>query len=113
MTGITPSAENFRAEMARHRLTREAVCEHIGMHVNALSNFVGGYRSLPRWAAHNIGYGINRTTGIRIFEIDMTLGVVPMERDLALVPARKARAIYEGVRLQTPQKKRRRRRKVS
>lgn len=75
------SAPNFRAELARHKISREAVCDLIGMHPNQLSNFVGGYRTIPFWAAHNIGYGINRTTGVMIFDVDMSQGVLPSERE--------------------------------
>lgn len=109
MTGITPSAENFRAEMARHQLTREAVCSLIGMHVNTLSNFTNGFRPMPYWAEHNIGYAINRTTGIRIFEIEMGKGVLPNER----APFRYRRNLRPSVRLATPKRRRRRQPKAS
>jgi hypothetical protein len=78
MLAITP--DNLRAEIYRHRLDRESICEPIGMHVNALSMYVNGLRPIPGWAAHNIGWAINATTGIRIFDIDMDIGPVEPPR---------------------------------
>ena len=79
MTGITPSPDNFRAEMARHRLTRTIVAELLGMHVNQLSMYVTELVPLPFWARHNIAYAINRATGLRIFEVEMGRGLMLKE----------------------------------
>lgn len=73
---IACTPENFRAEMARHRLSREAVCSTIGLHPNGFSNFVNGHRPLAAWAAHNLGWGFNTATGMMIFNVDMDLGPV-------------------------------------
>lgn len=107
MTGLPPTAENFRAEIARHRLTREAICDLIGMNVNLLSMYVNGVRGLPFWAKHNIGYGINLCTGIRIFNVDMERGVLDPIR-----PPYAARDPRKTVRLPTEPKRRRRKQKI-
>ena len=76
MLATTP--ENFRSEMARHRLSREAIAGLIGMHENELSMFVNAVRPLSDWAGHNIGWAINHSTGMAVFNVDMTHGpVVP------------------------------------
>lgn len=97
---LSPTPENFRAEMARHRLTRDALSEIIGMHPNQLSMFLNGVRPLSGWAAHNIGYAFNTTTGQKIFNINMEVGPVkpPMGRP------------QMRVRLVTPKRRRRGRR---
>ena len=77
---IVPSAENVRSEMARHRLSREAVCDPIGMHRNQFSMFANGVRPMTGWAAHNIGWSINQTTGMKIFDVDMDQGPVRAPR---------------------------------
>jgi len=74
---LFPSPENFRAEMGKHRLTRKAVCDIIGMHLSLFSMYTNGTRPLTAWAAHNIGYGINRAVGFKVFTVNMDLGVVP------------------------------------
>lgn len=74
--GLTPNPENFRSEIARHRLSREAICDPIGMNVNLLSMYVNRVRELTPWAAHNIGYGINYTTRMRIFNVNMSRGII-------------------------------------
>lgn len=76
-TMLALTAENFRAEMYRHKLSRKDVCRLIGMHVNALSMYVNGVRPMPGWAEHNIGWSINRLTGLPVFDVDMQLG--PLE----------------------------------
>ena len=78
MLACTP--ENFRSEIARHRLSREAVGSLIGMHPNQLSMFVNAGRPLTDWAAHNIGWAINMTTGLMIFNVTMSLGPVEPPR---------------------------------
>jgi len=71
---LYPTPENFRAEMGRHGLSRAAVTDLIGMNPNLLSMYTSGIRPLTEWAAHNIGWAINMTTGQRIFDIDMEQG---------------------------------------
>jgi len=78
MLACTP--ENFRSEMARHRLSREAVGSLIAMHPNELSMFLTGARTLTDWAAHNIGWAINVTTRMMIFNVDMKMGPVQAPR---------------------------------
>lgn len=78
MLAATP--ENFRSEIARHRLSRESVGSLIGMHPNQLSMFVTGARTLTDWAGHNIGWAINTTTGLKIFNVDMQMGPVTPPR---------------------------------
>lgn len=75
-TGLPPTAENFRAEMARYWLERKEICEITGMHPNSVSNFVGGYRPMPDWAAQNIGYAINKIVGRKIFAVNMRKGLM-------------------------------------
>lgn len=106
MTGITPSPENFRAEIARHQLTRPLIAELLGMHVNSVSNYVCGYREPAPWLNHNIGYAINRLTGIRIFEVEMGRGILPAQRAL---PNARVRDPRRGSVLPTPPRRRRRR----
>lgn len=77
MTGLPPIPEHFRAEMARHQITRPEVCEQIGIHVNTFSNALGTYRPMHTWMAHNIGWAINLIVGRRIFDVDMTRGIMP------------------------------------
>lgn len=92
---ITP--ENLRAEMYRHKLTRAAVCDLIGMHVNAFSMYVNGVRPIPGWAAHNMGWAMNTATGLMLFDIDMTIGPLqpprgrPMQGNLFAPKKRKRR----------------------
>lgn len=74
---LAPTPENFRAEMARHCLTRRDICDVIGMNPNLFSGFVNGTRPLMGWAAHNIGYGINLVTGLRLLDVDQGVGVLP------------------------------------
>lgn len=66
--------------MARYQVSRAALSKITGMHVNSISNFVGGYRRIPWWAAHNLGYGMNQATGLRVFNVDESLGLVAMEQ---------------------------------
>lgn len=77
MTGIEPTPENFRSEMARHRLTRQEIGKIIAMNTNMLTMYLNRGRTLSPWATHNIAYGINRLTSRRIFNINMSLGVLP------------------------------------
>lgn len=113
MTGITPSAENLRAEMARHQLSRPVVCKILDMHVNSLSNYIGGYRPLPEWVAHNVAYAINKITGLRIFEIEMGRGIVPMERAPAVHVHDPRKPRKPSVRLTSPSDRRRRKKNSS
>lgn len=76
MTGIPPSPENLRAELARHQLTRAVICDVIGMSPNAMTNYLTADKEIPYWAGHNLGYGINRVTGLRIFNVEMGLGIL-------------------------------------
>lgn len=101
---LSTNPENFRAEMARHRLTREAICRPIKMHENLLSMFLNGVRPLPDWAAHNIGWSFNTVTQQMIFGVDMETG--PVE-------APQGRRRGRGVRLDTGPRKRQRRRRPS
>jgi hypothetical protein len=80
-TLLTPSADHFRAEIARHRLTRVDIANRIGMNVNQLSEYCSGARTIPLWARHNIAYGINWVLGYRVFGVDMNLGVLPSKRE--------------------------------
>ena len=77
---LKPTPENFRSVMAIHRLSRTRVSKPIEMGVNLLSMYVTGYREMSPEAAHNIAYAINTIIGRRIFDIDMSLGVLPMPR---------------------------------
>jgi hypothetical protein len=70
------NAENFRAELGRHRLDRASVCSLIGMHENLFSMYINGIRPMPDWAAHNLGWGFNTATGLMLFGVDMELGPV-------------------------------------
>lgn len=73
---LQPTPENFRAEIARFGLTRADVCESIGMNVNTLTMYVNGVRPLTGWAAHNIGYGINKATRRQLIDVNMGRGVL-------------------------------------
>ena len=77
---LAPNAENIRSEIARHRLSREAVGSLINMHVNQVSMFANGIRPLSDWASHNLGWAINTTTGLMIFGVDMERGPVRAPR---------------------------------
>jgi hypothetical protein len=77
---LQPTCENFRAEIARHKLTRTVVAGASGMHPIQVSQFVNGLRPLTFWAAHNLGTGINTTTGLRIFSVDPDLGLLQAPR---------------------------------
>jgi hypothetical protein len=74
---LAPTPENFRAEFARHCLTRRLVADLIDMHPNMLTGFVTGNRVLRGWAAHNIGIGINLATGLRLIDVDESIGLLP------------------------------------
>jgi hypothetical protein len=94
MQAITP--ENLRAEISRHMLDRQSICDQIGMHVNSLSMYVNGIRPIPGWAAHNLGWAINTVTGLLLFDVDMQIGPLepPRGRPTALktfAPPRKKR----------------------
>ena len=104
MTALPPNAENFRCEMGRYKLSRSAICDVIGMNPNLLTMFVNGSRTMPFWAAHNIGYGINRVTGVRVFDVEMASGLEQPRRK-AKVSRYDAR---NGVRLPVPPRRRRR-----
>lgn len=92
-TCVVPDADNFRSELARHRLSREDVCSLIGMHVNLFSMYRTRRRKLSSWAAHNIGYGINLATGLPVFDVDMERGLmVPSRRPDGTDGARARRA---------------------
>jgi hypothetical protein len=73
---LAPTPENFRAEIARHLLSRRVICQVIGMNPNLFSQFVSGTKPLQGWAAHNIGIGINAVTGLKLIDVDMARGVV-------------------------------------
>lgn len=95
MQAVTP--ENLRAEISRHLLDRQSICDQIGMHVNALSMYVNGIRPIPGWAAHNMGWAINTVTGLLLFDVDMQIG--PLETPLGRPSA---------VKLAVPKRRRRR-----
>lgn len=95
---IAPTPDNFRAEMARHRLNRAAISEAIGMHPNELSMFLNGVRPLAGWAAHNIGWAFNHTTGQMLFGVNMDAGPVTPPKGRPQI----------RVRLSTPRRRRRR-----
>lgn len=106
------TAENFRVEMARHRLSREEVCTPISMHVNELSLYLNGQRELVSWARHNIGWAINTVLGEEVFPVDMDAGPIIPRRGrpplAGLPPTRlsrlrgKTRAVGGGGREKTP-----------
>ena len=73
---LAPLPENFRSEMARYRLKRADVSQHIGMNTSLLSSYLTGSRPLSGWAAHNIGFGINVAAGVRAIDVDMNRGVI-------------------------------------
>jgi hypothetical protein len=73
---LAPLPENFRSEMARHRLKRADVCRHINMNETMFSGFLSGDRPLAGWAAHNIGFGLNIATGLRVIDVDMNRGLI-------------------------------------
>lgn len=73
---LQPTPANFRAEMARQRLTRDDVCPLIGMNRNTFNMYLNEYRPLQRWAAHNIGVGINRATGRKLIDVDESIGLL-------------------------------------
>ena len=102
MTGITPSPENIRAEMARHQLSRPVIGKLLKFHVNSISNYVGGYRKMPPEVAHNLGYAINRLTGIRVFNVEMGRGILPLPG-----PGNRGAGRKPGVRLHAPRRKQR------
>ena len=77
---LTCTPENFRAEMARHRLDRKTVCSLIGLHENSFSMYINGIRPLSAWSGHNIGWGFNTATGMMLFNVDMDLGPVRAPR---------------------------------
>lgn len=90
---LAPLPENFRSEMARHRLKRLDVCSVIGMNPSMLSAYLTGDRPLSGWAAHNIGFGINVAAGMRLLDVDMNRGVIavkPGRRKGKLYPRRQA-----------------------
>lgn len=74
---LAPTPENFRAELARHCLTRKLVAELIAMHPNLFSQLVNGTKPLRGWQAHNIGLGINLATGLRLIDVDEDAGILP------------------------------------
>jgi hypothetical protein len=74
---LSPTPENFRVEIARYRLSKRELAEAIGMHPTLLARFLSGTKPLYRWAAHNIGTGINLLTGERVMNVDAELGLLP------------------------------------
>lgn len=98
---LSPTPDNLRSEIARHRITRSEICRRIGMHENALTMLVNGVRPLSDWAGHNIAWAVNQITGLAIFNVDMKLGPV-------LAP--RGRPQNASVLLPLPPRKRRKRR---
>lgn len=91
---------SYRAEMARHGITRTELADQIGMNRQQLSMLLAGSRPMRAWAAHNIGLGINRLVGRPIFDVADDLGVLPAnhgrsEPDLAIT---RGSNIHAGIR---------------
>jgi hypothetical protein len=63
--------------MGRFGVTRTALYQAIKMNRSNLSQYLTGSKQLPGWAAHNIGFGINVLTGLRLLEVDESLGLLP------------------------------------
>lgn len=80
MSSLTPSPENLRVEIARYGVSRKRIRELTGLHVNSISNAVCEVRPLRPWMAHNLGWAINTITGRRVFDVDMSKGVLPEDR---------------------------------
>jgi len=67
--GLACTAENYRAEIARHQIQQQDLADAIGMNRNQLSNYLTGNRPLPDWAARTIAAGLNRLLGREIFSV--------------------------------------------
>lgn len=67
------TAEMVRVEMARHMITKTALARETKMDRSVISSYCTGSRRMTTWARHNIGLGINRLTGLMIFDVDMSL----------------------------------------
>jgi hypothetical protein len=78
MLACTP--ENFRAEMARYRITRTDLAGLTGLHPNVISMFVSGSRNMTEDAAYNLGWAVNTATGFYVFNVDMRAGPVRLIR---------------------------------
>lgn len=65
---LAKTPQNFRAEIARHRLAQIDLCKTIGMNTSFLSNLLNEDTRMYEWSANNIAWGINRLVGSKIFE---------------------------------------------
>lgn len=82
MSGLIPTAPHLRSEIARRRIRRDQIHALIRMHPNMISALLNEQRPLPAWAAHNLGYAVNKVTGLPVFNVDERLGVVPARTSL-------------------------------
>lgn len=64
---LEPTAENFRAEIARHQITQYVLADIIGMNVTLLSHYVRESREMPDDAAERIAAGLNRLIDTELF----------------------------------------------
>lgn len=74
---LAPTPENFRMEIARHRLSQRALAASIGMNPDQLRMILSEAKPLYRWAAHNIGLSINQATGTYTFAVNTEIGLLP------------------------------------
>lgn len=65
---LAKTPDNFRAEIARHRIAQVDLAAEIKMNASFLCNLIHEDTRLYEWAANNIAWGINKITGQKIFE---------------------------------------------
>jgi len=70
-TPLEPTASNFRAELARHRLRKEDVASIANMHPTAFSNYLVEQRTMTQQAAERIASAINASVGYPLFSTEL------------------------------------------
>lgn len=76
---------NFRAEMARYQITRKDLAAFIVMNPTQLSNYLNETIESRVWAMHNIAWGLNHLTGVKLFPAYKTLMSPPQGRPSGLL----------------------------
>lgn len=114
--GVTPVAgqlalepSQFRAEAARHMITRKEIGAVIGMHRSEVTKYMNGtQRPTYAWALHNIGYALNVLIGKNIFRVDMSKGILTVRPGPKRRPQTRERYALLPVDLEAPRSRTRR-----
>lgn len=80
MRSLRPVAANFRAEIARYRISQKSLANVIKTDPGTLSQQLNGVRPLTYVSSHNIAWGIHQLTGKKMFDINPDIGLLRMPR---------------------------------